>query len=125
MFDFLITLIAMMGFTFIITAVSKRSVVVENSDLLKVGLLTFVLFLMNFVGLAGSNGQTAGMRIPGIRIVRTDGRRFKWRHALVRHLIGYPLSSIVLFLGFLWMLWDPKQQGWHDKLSRTIVVMSR
>ena len=36
MFDFLITLIAMMSFTFIITAVSKRSVVVENSDVLKV-----------------------------------------------------------------------------------------
>jgi len=125
MFDFLITLIAMMSFTFLITAVNKRSVVTENSDILIVGLLTFGLFLLNFIGLAGTNGQTAGMRILGIRIVRLDGRRFRWHHAMVRHLVGYPLSSLLFFLGFLWMLWDPKQQGWHDKLSSTIVVMSR
>lgn len=125
MFDFLITLIAMMSFTFLLTAINKRSVVGDNNDLLIVGLLTLGLFLLNFIGLAGMNGQTAGMRILGIRIVRLDGRRFRWHHALVRHLLGYPLSSLLFFLGFLWMLWDPKQQGWHDKLSSTIVVMSR
>jgi uncharacterized RDD family membrane protein YckC len=25
-------------------------------------------------------------------------------------------------LGFLWALWDNKQQGWHDKLAGTLVV---
>jgi uncharacterized RDD family membrane protein YckC len=65
------------------------------------------------------------MRILGIRIARIDGRRFTTRDAAVRHLLGYPVSMSAFFLGFLWMLWDPRQQGWHDKIARTLVVVSR
>jgi uncharacterized RDD family membrane protein YckC len=125
MFDFLITLIAMMLFTFLVTAASRRSVVGSNTDLLLVAGLTLLLFAVNFVVLAGTGGQTAGMRILGIYIVRVDGTPFTMKQAAVRHLLGYPLSTASFFLGFLWMLWDPRQQGWHDKLARTIVVMSK
>ncbi|MEK6303672.1 MAG: RDD family protein [Acidobacteriota bacterium] len=125
MFDFLITLIAIMVFTFIVTAVSHRSVVGSNRDLLIVTVLTALLFVLNFVALAGSNGQSAGMRILGIYIVRVDGRPFSMKDAVLRHLVGYPLSMLAFFLGFLWVLWDPRQQGWHDKIARTIVVMSK
>lgn len=125
MFDFLITLIAIMGFTFAVTAASRRSVVGSNTDLSIVAGLTLLLFVLNFVVMAGIGGQTAGMRILGIYIVRVDGRPFTMKHAALRHLIGYPLSMVSFFLGFLWMLWDPRQQGWHDKLARTIVVMSK
>jgi uncharacterized RDD family membrane protein YckC len=125
MFDFLITLIAMMVFTFMMTAMSRRSVVGSNVDLVIVAGLTVLLLVMNLVVLAGSNGQTAGMRILGIYIVRVDGSRFTRKRAALRHLVGYPLSMAGFFLGFLWMLWDPRQQGWHDKLASTIVVMSR
>jgi len=123
-FDFLITLIAMMSFTFMITALERKSVVGSNRDLLIVAALTLLLLLMNFVVLAGSNGQTAGMRILGIRIIRTDGKPFNMSLAVLRHLAGYPLSMVFFFLGFLWILWDPRQQGWHDKLARTVVVMA-
>jgi uncharacterized RDD family membrane protein YckC len=125
MFDFLITLIAIMVFTFIVTALSHRSVVGSNRDLLIVAGLTVLLFVANFVALAGSNGQSAGMRILGIYIVRVDGKPFTPRDAVMRHLVGYPLSMLAFFLGFLWMLWDPRQQGWHDKIAHTIVVMSK
>ena len=125
MFDFLITLIAIMGFTFAVTAASRRSVVGSNTDLSIVAGLTLVMFVLNFVVMAGLGGQTAGMRILGIFIVRVDGTPFTMKQAALRHLIGYPLSTVSFFLGFLWMLWDPRQQGWHDKLARTIVVMSK
>lgn len=125
MFDFLITLIAMMMFTFIVTAVSHSSVLGSNRQLVMVALLTVLLFVLNFVVLAGSNGQSAGMRILGIYIVRVDGRPFTIKDAAMRHLVGYPLSTLAFFLGFLWMLWDPRQQGWHDKIARTLVVMSK
>jgi uncharacterized RDD family membrane protein YckC len=125
MFDFLITLIAMMVFTFMMTAMSRRSVVGSNLDLVIVAGLTVLLLVMNLVVLAGANGQTAGMRILGIYIVRVDGSRFTRKRAALRHLVGYPLSMAGFFLGFLWMLWDPRQQGWHDKLASTIVVISR
>lgn len=125
MFDFLITLIAIMAFTFIVTAVSQRSVVNSNRNLVIVAVLTLALFALNFVVLAGTGGQSAGMRILGIHIARVDGRPFTIKDAAMRHLVGYPLSTVAFFLGFLWMLWDPRQQGWHDKIARTIVVMSR
>lgn len=125
MFDFLITMIAIMAFTFIMTAVTKQSVVGSNKDLLIVASLTALLFVLNFVVLAGRGGQSAGMLILGIRIARVDARPFTIKDAALRHLVGYPLSVAGLFLGFLWMLWDPRQQGWHDKIARTIVVMSR
>lgn len=125
MFDFLITLIAIMSFTFFITAVGHRSVVDSNDNLLIVAGLTLLLIVLNFVVLAGRSGQSAGMRILGIQIARQDGKPFTMGKAALRHLVGYPLSMVVFFLGFLWMLWDPRQQGWHDKLAGTIVVMSR
>lgn len=125
MFDFLIILIAMMGFTFAVSAASRRSVIGSDSDLLMVGGLTLLLFVVNFVVLAGMSGQSLGMRILGIYIVRVDGKPFTTKDAALRHLVGYPLSMVVAFLGFLWMLWDRRQQGWHDKIARTMVVMSK
>ena len=35
-------------------------------------------------------------------------------------VVGLPL--LVGYLGFLWPLWDPKKQTWHDKAARTLVV---
>ena len=125
MFDFLISLIAIMVFTFIVTALSHSSVVGSNRSLLVVAGLTLLLFLLNFVVLAGSNGQSAGMRILGIYIVREDGKPFTIKDAALRHLVGYPLSTAAFFLGFLWMLWDARQQGWHDKIAHTLVVTSK
>jgi uncharacterized RDD family membrane protein YckC len=40
---------------------------------------------------------------------------------LVRYL-GYYLSLLPLGLGFLWIIWDPRKQGWHDKLAGTVVI---
>jgi uncharacterized RDD family membrane protein YckC len=123
MFDFLITLIAMMIFTFGVTALSRRSVVGSNQDLVIVSVLTVLLVVLNFVVFAGATGQSLGMKILGIQILRVDGQPFTRTDAMKRHLIGYPISMLVFFLGFLWMVWDPRQQGWHDKLAKTIVVM--
>ena len=125
MFDFLITLIVMMGSTFLITALSKRSVVGSNKDLLTIAGITILLVLFNFALLAGLIGQSAGMRILGIRIIRIDGKPFGIRNALLRHFVGYPISTAIFFMGFLWMLWDSRQQGWHDKIAKTVVVMTR
>jgi uncharacterized RDD family membrane protein YckC len=32
------------------------------------------------------------------------------------------LSVAALGIGFLWILRDPQQQAWHDKIAGTIVV---
>lgn len=40
---------------------------------------------------------------------------------IIRYL-GYIPAMIVFFLGFFWIVWDKKKQGWHDKLAGTVVV---
>ena len=32
------------------------------------------------------------------------------------------ISAPLLYLDFLWMIWDPDSQAWHDKVFRTYVV---
>jgi uncharacterized RDD family membrane protein YckC len=44
----------------------------------------------------------------------------KWQ-LLVRYL-GYYLSMLPLGLGMLWVGWDDRKQGFHDKLARTVVI---
>ena len=67
-------------------------------------------------------GQTPGKRLMGVRVVRSDGQRLHLGNAIRREL-AYPLSGL-LFLGYLWILFDNRRQGWHDKLAGTIVVYS-
>lgn len=40
---------------------------------------------------------------------------------IVRY-IGYYVSIFLLMLGFFWVAWDPRKQGFHDKLARTVVI---
>ncbi len=66
-------------------------------------------------------GATPGKQVLGLKIVRTDRRQLGWGRAIVRY-IGYWISAIVFFLGFLWVLVDGRRQAWHDKMADTFVV---
>jgi uncharacterized RDD family membrane protein YckC len=53
--------------------------------------------------------------------IRTGGP-IGLRQALLRYL-GYAVSALPLGLGFLWILWDRRRQGFHDKIAGTAVVI--
>jgi uncharacterized RDD family membrane protein YckC len=80
------------------------------------------LIFFNWIFFYVQQGQSFGKTFIGLRVVRIDGAPIDYKTALLRHLVGYPLSLLSFGLGFLWMFWDSKQQGWHDKLAKTIVV---
>ena len=40
--------------------------------------------------------------------------------SLIRY-IGYYISIIPLGLGILWVGWDKRKQGWHDKIAGTVL----
>ncbi|MDI7266404.1 MAG: protein kinase [Myxococcota bacterium] len=44
---------------------------------------------------------------------------------LVGRYLGYFLSALPCCLGFVWVAFDPRKQGWHDKLAGTLVVRAR
>jgi uncharacterized RDD family membrane protein YckC len=41
---------------------------------------------------------------------------------LVVRYLGYYVAMLPLMLGILWVAFDPRKQGWHDKLAHTVVV---
>lgn len=43
---------------------------------------------------------------------------YQW---VIRYL-GYFVATIPLGLGLLWVAWDRRKQGWHDKMAKTVVV---
>lgn len=65
---------------------------------------------------------TPGKMAIGAKIVDArTGRAVSTGKAVGRYL-GYFVSTIPLGLGILWVAFDPKKQGWHDKLAGTVVV---
>ena len=66
-------------------------------------------------------GATPGGMICKLRIVDETGNKITARHAALR-LLGYFLSTIALGIGFIWIGFDEKKQGWHDKIAKTYVI---
>ena len=64
---------------------------------------------------------TPGKILLKLKIVdATSGEKPKPVQFFLRY-IGYFLSSIFL-LGFIWIAFDKRKQGWHDKIANTIVI---
>ena len=83
---------------------------------------TFVpVFLAYRFGFWTWKGATVGAIICQLRVTRIDGTRIGPAEALVRSLASI-FSIGVLGIGCLWVLRDPEQQAWHDKIAGTFVV---
>jgi len=82
-------------------------------------ILTFGFYILMWVN---NDGATPGKQLMGIKIVKSDGSKIGYPSAILRSVFGYTLSSVVSSLGFLWVIWDKKKQGWHDKIANTVVI---
>jgi uncharacterized RDD family membrane protein YckC len=69
-------------------------------------------------------GTTVGGIVFDLHVVRVDGRPVDWETAIVRAL-GCFLSLFVVFLGFIWIVFDDNHQAWHDKIAGTVVVRAK
>lgn len=85
--------------------------------------LSFLLGLAYYLYFWSSygHGQTLGKRALSIRVVKTDGSELTLVDALIRY-VGLLLSFLCLFIGVIWVAFDPNKQGWHDKIAKTYVV---
>lgn len=84
-------------------------------------LIVFVLY----VRALGKTGQTWGGKIVGVKVVgEMTGEPIGFGKALGRALFAGAISGQIFYLGYLWMLWDDKQQTWHDKVVGSIVVLT-
>ncbi|MEM7343483.1 MAG: RDD family protein [Chloroflexota bacterium] len=82
-------------------------------------LLMSISYFILFWTLVG--GRTPGKMILGIKIISVDGSPITFGQALLRY-IGHFISYIPACLGFAWVSFDEKRQGWADKIAKTYVV---
>ena len=68
---------------------------------------------------------TPGKMLIGAEVVDADtGQAMTLGQSVIRYL-GYFVSTIPLGLGLLWVAFDPRKQGWHDKIANTVVVRKK
>lgn len=75
-----------------------------------------ILFWVNY------GGATPGKKLMAIKVVHgEEGKPLNYGVAIIRYF-GYFVSLIPLALGYIWVAFDSKKQGWHDKIAGTYVV---
>jgi len=87
-------------------------------------LMSVMLDMFYFTYFHGTVGQTPGKMMFGLKVVQSTGERMTLGIGFLRW-VGYVVSKIFFYLGFLWIAFDGKKQGWHDKIAGTIVICRR
>ncbi|HDQ04020.1 MAG TPA: RDD family protein [Deltaproteobacteria bacterium] len=94
--------------------------------------LTSATILMWIFGLAvnisyftyfhGATGRTPGKMLLGLQVISADGKPITFGIAFLR-AVGYLVSGAIFNLGFIWVAFDKRKQGWHDKIAATAVII--
>jgi len=85
-----------------------------------ISLLLIAYVVVEFVFYA--KGKSIGKAILGLQVVSsTNGKPFTFWRMMFREIIVKQASG-VLMLGFIWILVDEKNRGWHDKILDSYVV---
>jgi len=67
-------------------------------------------------------GATPGKQLLDCKIVDArSGQPLRLGQSVLRYL-GYILSTLPLFLGFFWVGWSRRKQGFHDYIAGTVVI---
>jgi uncharacterized RDD family membrane protein YckC len=130
---FILYLMSLILFLIGLIAMGLRGVspwsIVMTGDLPRGMGLFMALYLMTallmdmvyYIWFHGTIGQTLGKRLLGLRVIRISGEKMTLGIAFLRW-VGSLVSGIFFFLGFLWIAFDGRKQGWHDKIAETLVV---
>lgn len=100
---------------------------INDPDLMLSFTLWFWVFstainIVYFTYFHGSTGRTPGKMLLGLQVVSTDGGQISFGVAFLRS-VGYLVSSFIFCLGYIWIAFDKRKQGWHDKIAGTVVII--
>jgi uncharacterized RDD family membrane protein YckC len=88
-------------------------------------LLNYVMPLVVIVLFWIYRSATPGKIIIGAKIVDADTLGKPSKRQLLARYLSYYVSLLAFTLGFLWVAWDARKQGFHDKLANTVVIYSK
>ena len=91
-------------------------------------ILFYLIAIFAFVGYQvyfwGTSGSTLGMRLFHLRVVDANtGGPIGIPRAIVRWLMTI-VNSWACYIGWIWVAFDPRKQGWHDKVANSVVLQS-
>ena len=92
-----------------------------TASFLIIVLMTFFQFFY-FGYFWSKSGQSLGMKMLNIKVVRRDGEPLSFLRAGLRGSVGYWISSFIFWLGFIWAAFAANKETWHDKIFDTWVV---
>ena len=85
-------------------------------------LVAFVAYIGYYVYFWGTSGQTIGMRLFHLRVVdAVTGGPIGIPRAIVRWLMTL-VNTWACYIGWIWVAFDPRKQGWHDKVANSVVL---
>ncbi len=68
---------------------------------------------------------TPGKMIVGIEIISLGKtEKLSVAQSIGRYLAYFP-SMFIFMVGIIWVAFDKRKQGWHDKMANTVVVRKR
>ena len=88
-------------------------------------LIAFLLGVSNLIIFPCLSGQTMGLMMTGLRIVRNDGREPSVGRIALRNTAGYLATALTLGLGFLIAAFTPTGRALHDYIAGTVVVFGK
>ena len=85
-------------------------------------LISYILPAIVVIIFWSYKSATPGKMITKVKIVdaKTGGKPSTAQ--LIGRYFGYYVASLPLMLGIIWVAFDKRKQGWHDKLAGTLVV---
>ena len=114
--------LAVAGAGFVVSVVTSKSVSWNRANIV-VEILYFAWMFLYFAYSWAASGKTLGMAALGVRVVSADGADASARQAVIRTL-AFPLSFLLLGLGFLGILVQKDRRALHDLIAGTAVVYS-
>ena len=95
----------------------------QNSMILLFGgLLWIAFFLVYYVYMEGSRGQTIGKMLTRIKVVSEDGGKINMNQALIRNVLRI-IDAVAFYLVGAVLIWrSEKKQRFGDSVAKTIVV---
>jgi len=85
-------------------------------------LLNYILPVIAVIVFWQFKSATPGKLVLGLSIVdASTGGKPRLKQFIIRYF-AYLAAILPLFLGMLWIAFDKRKQGWHDKLAGTVVI---
>lgn len=86
----------------------------------------FLLILISYnTFFTYKKGRTLGKMVLGIQVTGINGETPTLKQILLREVVGKLLIFFTLFIGFLWIIWEPSRRGWHDYIGGTYVTYTK